>query len=118
VAIDSGYIDIENIESRLCELPIVSSAQILVSVKRADDFIDLAERGLFVFDWMDISRTDPSALHVYELVATPNNPISEISLLSDPDLLGLARVLSLDEVCFSSQRVVNIPSYVNCIEVG
>jgi hypothetical protein len=118
VVIDCEYIDIDNIEGRLCELPIVSGAKLLVSVKRPDDFIDLAERGLFVFDWTDIARTDLSASRVYELVAMPDNPISEISLLSDPDLSGLARVLSLDEVRFSSQRVVNISSYVNCIEVG
>lgn len=116
MVIDSGYIDIENIEGRICDIPVISDAKLLVSVKRPDDFIDLAERGFFVFDWSDIARPDLSALRAYELVAMPSNPIYEISLLSDPDLSGLARALSLDEVCFSSQRVVNISSYVNCIE--
>ncbi|WP_175874368.1 hypothetical protein [Burkholderia sp. BCC0397] len=100
VVIDYEYIDIDNIEGRLCELPIVSGAKLLVSVKRPDDFIDLAERGLFVFDWADIARTDLSASRVYELVAMPNNPISEISLLSDPDLSGLARFCRLMRYVF------------------
>lgn len=118
VTFDFEYINIEDIEGRLCELPLVSRAQLLVSVKRPDDFVDLAERGLFVFDWADIVRSEQSALCAYELVAIPTNPISEISLLSTPDLVELAKAVFLDEMDFSSQKVVNISSCVNCVEAG
>ncbi|WP_175958541.1 hypothetical protein [Burkholderia sp. BCC0405] len=118
VTFDFERINIDDIEGRLCELPIVSRAQLLVSVKRPDDFVDLAERGLFVFDWTDIERSEQSALRAYELVAIPTNPISDISLLYAPDLAELAKAVSLEEMNFSSQKVVDISSYVSCIEAG
>ena len=34
-------------------IPNVPVARLLVSVKRPDGFIDLAERGAFVYDWTD-----------------------------------------------------------------
>jgi hypothetical protein len=37
---------VENIEKSICDLPNDSTARLLVSIKRPDDFIDLAERGV------------------------------------------------------------------------
>lgn len=113
--LDYGNISIEDVEGRICVLPIVSNAQLLVSVKRPDDFVDLAERGFFVFDWTDVGRSEKLALHAYELVAVPNLPISADSLSQDLDLAELAKDVSLPEVVFSAQKVLNISSYVNCI---
>jgi len=63
-ALSSVHMPVEDIESRLFQLPPVSQVRLLVSVKRPDDFIDLAERGAFVYDWPDINRTAREALRV------------------------------------------------------
>lgn len=115
-ALDSVYMPIEDIEGRLCQLPPVSQAQLLVSVKRPDDFIDLAERGVFVYDWTDINRTTRDALRVYEPVAVPTKPITASSLPSD--LAGLAKVLMLANVVFAAGESVDIRAHLSCEGTG
>ncbi len=114
-ALDSAYMPIEDIEGQLCQLPPVSQAQLLVSVKRPDDYIDLAERGVFVYDWTDINRTANEALRVYEPVAVPTKPITASSLPSD--LAALAKVLRLADVVFAVGGVVDIRAHLSCAEV-
>jgi hypothetical protein len=48
-----GLLAVEDIETRLALLPRVSAAGLLVQIKRPDDFVAMAERGLFVYDWSD-----------------------------------------------------------------
>lgn len=113
-ALDSAYMPIEDIEGQLCRLPPVSQAQLLVSVKHPGDYIDLAERGVFVYDWTDINRTASEALRVYELVAVPTKPITASLLPSD--LAALAKVLRLADVVFAVGEVVDIRAYWSCTE--
>ncbi len=105
---------VEDIEGRLCQLPPVSQVQLLVSVKRPDDFIDLAERGVFVYDWTDINRTAREALRVYEPVAVPTMPITASSLPSD--LAALAKVLRLADVVFAASGTVDVRAHLSCAE--
>lgn len=102
----SVHTPVEDIESRLCQLPAVSQVQLLVSVKRPDDFIDLAERGIFVYDWTDITRTALEALQVYEPVAVPTKPISVSALPFD--LAALAKIMKLTDVVFASHNAVDV----------
>lgn len=113
-AFNPACVPVEDIEGRLCQLPPVSQARLLVSVKRPDDFIDLAERGLFVYDWTDISRITREALQVYEPVAIPTMPITTASLPSD--LATLAKVLRLDCLAFADGGCVDIRSHLSCAE--
>jgi hypothetical protein len=113
-ALDSVYMPVADIEGRLCQLPSVSQAQLLVSVKRPDDFIDLAERGVFVYDWTDINRTAREVLRVYEPVAVPTKPITASSL--PDDLAALAKVLTLPDVVFASGEAVDIRAHFRCAE--
>ncbi|MBB6580644.1 hypothetical protein [Ralstonia solanacearum] len=115
-ALKSVYIPVEDIEGQLCLLPIIAQAELLVSVKRPDDFIDLAERGVFVYDWTDINRTARDALRVYEPVAVPTRPIMTNSL--PDDLSALAKVLELADVVFSTKTAVDIRALVSCAEAG
>ncbi|MHA6832588.1 hypothetical protein [Ralstonia pseudosolanacearum] len=115
-ALKSVYMPVEDIEGQLCLLPIISQAELLVSVKRPDDFIDLAERGVFVYDWTDINRTARDALRVYEPVAVPTRPITTNSL--PDDLAALAKVLELADVVFSTKTAVDIRAQVSCAEAG
>lgn len=81
-ALNSIIVPIEDVAGRVNELPSMSQAQLLVSVKRPDDFVDLAERGMFLYDWTDIHRRAREALRVYEPVAAPTKPITISSLPS------------------------------------
>lgn len=110
--LDSAYMPIEEIEERLCQLPAVSSAQLLVTVKRPDSFIDLAERGIFVYDWTDIHRI--KALNLYEPVAVPTGPIN-MDVLPD-DLVAVARAVRLDGVEFEARKSLDIRSLISCVE--
>ena len=113
-ALSSAYMPVEDIEGRLCQLPPVSQVQLLVSVKRPDDFIDLAERGVFVYDWTDINRTAREALRVYEPVAVPTKPITASSLPSD--LAALAKVLRLADVVFAGSGAVDVRAHLSCAQ--
>ena len=64
---------VEDIERLVCQMPIVSTVHMLVTLKRPDSFIELAERGIFVYDWTDVHRTQSKAIHVYEPVAAPTS---------------------------------------------
>ncbi len=88
--LEQSLLWIEDMELEVLGLPKVSDAELLVSVPRPDSFIALAERGLFVFDWADVSRTAGELSNSYELVASPcGGGISELDL---PERLrGLAR---------------------------
>ena len=112
-AFDSGLIELEDIEGRLCQLPLTSHAQLLVSVKRPDDFIDLAERGFFVYDWTDVSRTTQEELRVYELVAVPTQPLNVGSL--PPDLATVATVLRLSDLVFAAGSAVDVRAHLRCV---
>jgi hypothetical protein len=100
-ALESVDVPVEEVESLLCEMPKVSQAKLLVSVKRPDDLIDLAERGVFVYDWTDVHRTARDAVGAYEQVAAPANPIQQDRL---PDsLAALAKAVKFADVRFADQ---------------
>lgn len=113
-ALSSVHPPIEDIEGQLCQLPAVSRVRLLVSVKRPDDFINLAERGVFVYDWTDINRTAREALRVYEPVAVPTKPITASSLPSE--LRALAKVLRLADVVFAASEAVDVRAHLSCAE--
>lgn len=111
-ALDSAYVSVEDIEGQLCQFPTVSQVQLLVSVKRPDDFIDLAARGMFVYDWTDINRKAHEALGVYEPVAVPIAPITIASLPSD--LAALAKALRMADVVFAGGAAVDVRRQLRC----
>jgi len=113
-ALRSVYLSVEDIESQLVYLPSISQTELLVSVPRPDDFIALAERGLFVYDWTDIHRTAGAQLRVYEPVAVPTQPLSASSLPAD--LAILAKALRLAGVAFAATAVVDIRAHLSCVE--
>lgn len=114
-ALNCAHIAVEDIESRLCELPQVSQAQLLVSVQRPDDLIDLAERGIYVYDWTDIQRTQSEYLGVYKLVAIPTKPITASSMPAD--LATIAQDVQLADVLFAMSNTVDIRAHLSCVEI-
>ena len=56
-------------------LPVATQAQMLVELKRPDDYIAFAERGLFSYDWTDFHRRSVDHVHRYEMQSRPLVPV-------------------------------------------
>ncbi|MGJ4962368.1 hypothetical protein [Bradyrhizobium sp. HKCCYLRH3061] len=112
-ALNVNHTPIEDIEQHLLRLPIVSSARLLVRVPRPDSFIDLAERGLFVYDWTDVHRSIANAKRMYELVAVPASALlpdrlsGELHILADP--------VQLPDIRFGNAAWLDIQSMMTCV---
>jgi hypothetical protein len=105
---------IEDIEELICNLPNASTALLLVSIKRSDDFVDLAERGVFVYDWSDVHRTARESIHAYELVATPVSPIT-VKMLP-VKLASVAIALKFVDIAFADGQPLDIRTHMKCGE--
>jgi len=116
VVLASNEPAIEDLEGMVCELPKTSTARLLVSVKRPDDFIEMAERGFFVYDWSDVHRTANDSVNAYKPVAIPMKPRALDSLQGK---LGEALAgVKFYEVSFSAETLLNVCAYTPCREAG
>ena len=111
-ALKVDRLPVEDIEGSIGGMLRVSEACLLVEIKRPDDFIAFADRGLFVYDWTDVHRTSRQAVHAYEAVATPTKPISLDRLPSD--LAGVARALRFVDVSFADSTRLDVCAYMPC----
>ena len=101
---------VEQSEILVCSSPRTTTARLLISVPRPDSFVDLAERGLFVYDWHEYGRSTG----VYEVVATPNDPVCFGSLTGE--LAKISQVVTFGSVSFMDARVVDVRAYAQCSE--
>ncbi|MFI4954839.1 MAG: hypothetical protein ACHP9Y_02890 [Gammaproteobacteria bacterium] len=112
-ALTSSLINVEDVEEAVCQMPKVSQAHLLVQMKRPDDFVDMAERGFFVYDWRDIHRTTGESSNRYELIATPLNPISYDVLPAS--LAQLVAGIRFSDLAFVDNRVLDIYTQFECL---
>lgn len=103
-ALRCSVIRIENVETALLALPKIASAELRVSVPRPDGFVELAERGLFVYDWTDIHRKRKDYIHAYELVAVPIGAALQLCQLPS-GLSEVARRATLEDNRFGEQKI-------------
>lgn len=113
LTLDPERISIEYIEGRIYELPVVSKARLVVTLKRPDDFVDFAQRGLFAFDWTDVHRTRSEAIYAYEQIAVPETPIKVVDL--PPEMAALVIGIALD-IAFESASHVDVTGQLDCRE--
>ena len=52
-----------------------SAFELLAAYPQPDDFVEMARRGLFAYDWSDARRVDQDRIEGYELVACPDRPL-------------------------------------------
>jgi hypothetical protein len=107
----SHRLSVGEIEGRLGELPSVTSALLLVPLKRPDDFMELARRGFFAYDWTDVHRTSSEALHAYEQIAIPETPISAVELPAE--IAALLEGITLN-VSFAQVTKIDVTKYLDC----
>lgn len=112
--LQSGHAVAEAVEPDLSTLPRTSAARLLASIPRPDDFIALAERGFFVYDWCDVHRTAGESTHVYECVAAPIVPTS-VDVLPDA-VAQLSAVVTLNSVSFANAMAIDVRALTVCSE--
>ncbi|WP_363796411.1 hypothetical protein ABU614_13530 [Lysobacter firmicutimachus] len=105
---DDGLPDCD-LEAEILRLPVASKALLHVQVPRPDDFIAMAERGFFVYDWRDVNRTATEASNCYELVASPTQAVSWSFLDVSLSRLGAVQLVEYDfsnakKLCLKSIR--------------
>jgi hypothetical protein len=84
----------------------------LVAIKRPDDFIELAARGVFVYDWRDVHRIRSECCNAYEPVAVPLTPIT-VDRLAD-DLAGMAKSLLFTDLVFADGQPLDVCKHIDC----
>lgn len=105
-------VQLEDVEMAICDLDVTTGAQMLVAIPRPDDFIDMARRGFYVFDWQDVNRIGRDQTRVYEKVAVPTSPIKLESL---PNALRcLAERTKITSLLFAEESKVDAQVLFEC----
>lgn len=106
-------VSMEDFGSLVYTLPVVSDVQLLVSVNRPDDFIDLSSRGFYVYDWTDCHRTYSNKINSYEKVSIPKIPITENELFGD--IATLAHNSKINNIQFSTDSFLKVDNFFQCM---
>ena len=111
--LDGEGVQLEDVETLVCNLSHVSQARMLVTMKKPDDFIELASRGVFVYDWQDIHRTSKLSTRTYEPVAIPLTPITVEGLTGN--LANKVKTLVFANVAFADGEPLTVSKHTNCL---
>ena len=114
IALTQVHSESTNVERLVQDMDEIGEAHLLVTVPIPDDFIDLARRGFFVFDWTDIHRTNRQKIDRYELVAVPNEP-GKLGALP-PELALLVQPVKFAGITFSNSSRLDAREYFNSVE--
>jgi hypothetical protein len=111
--LNTNLLSIDSTECELDGLPFVSEADLLEEYDRPGDFIDLAKRGIFAYDWSDVHSTMRVELRAYQLIAAPTKPVSIESLPAKfIDVLTRTRLQRVD---FAGCRLLDVREYYDCL---
>jgi hypothetical protein len=92
------------IEDLLLELRRTSVSSLYIPYKRPDDYVAMAERGLYAFDWTDAHRVSSAERNVYKLVAEPSQPLNVAQLPDSLRRLGRATKIQGEGAHFPQAR--------------
>ncbi len=77
-------------------------------------FIEIAQRGIYAFDWTDVHRVKRDEIEAYEIMATPKNPITAIEL--PPNLQKISELIVFKNLYFSDFTRIDPKKYFACID--
>jgi hypothetical protein len=106
---------LNEVEERILKLSKASDIDLRIRMPQPDRFVALAERGVFVYDWSDIHRTE-AYIDEYELMALPYRPLT-LEQLPD-DLADAARSARFANVAFASAWRVDVRAHMICREIA
>jgi hypothetical protein len=93
-------------------LPILGKCELLVSLPNPSDFVGLAERGLFGYDWQDVARISGRS-RCYEIVSRPLRPIHYQEL--SPELQQLATLVRFETLSFAASDSICVSRLFECV---
>lgn len=114
-ALQNNIFLLENIEQLILELHENSEALLHVDLPRPDDYLALAKRGLYVYDWSDIHEGFSNKRNAYELMATPSVPL-HVSSFDDSVFKNYLENIRLDLVEFKLSNIVDVKDKLECLE--
>jgi hypothetical protein len=103
---------VEDMEELIWTLPVTSAALVLPTVSEDADFVRMAERGVFVYDWTDVHRTLRNETHAYELVARPAKPVAAGTL--PEEVARIARIVTIGAISFGESEHLDVRTHVEC----
>ena len=106
---------LDDVERMILDLPKASDTDLRVRVPRPDSFVAMAERGLFVYDWSDVHRTE-QYIDEYELVALPYRPLTLDQL--PQSLSDAARAVRFSTLSFASAWRIDLRAHMTCREAS
>lgn len=109
-ALEPDY-PLADLETHLLALPKASDIELRVRLPQPDRFVALAERGLFLFDWSDVHRTE-AYIDEYELIAQPYRPLMLGQLPNG--LLDAARSIRFTGIAFAHAWRINVGAHMAC----
>lgn len=103
------------IEDVLLELPVIGLSDVNGSPYShpVESFVELGERGIFVFDWHDLHVPIKFRKGGYEKCASPSNPIYTGELVSP--LKELSNLIQFKELLFEEVYLVKPELYYDCL---
>ena len=112
VALRQGALPIAEIEPLILAMPRVSTAAVKVSAPDISSFVNFAECGLFVYDWVD-ERAVPSGFGAYVVDAVPDDPIGIEAI---GGVLATAVMPRFWKVRFAECEFVDVRTETRCRE--
>ncbi len=100
-------VDLRDVETLLMDLPVTGDVNLRVSVARPDDFLDMACRGLYVYDWNGSK---------YALVAEPEIAIKASDL--DNKLKDIVKHAVFDSIEFPKWDTISVGSMMETVQPG
>jgi hypothetical protein len=103
----------DGVEALTRALPVVSDSEILMSLPNPTDFMEIARRGIYGFDWQDATRISGRS-GSYEIVSRPRSPLRLAQL--PPALLRLVELVRFDGFRFSDSHTIDVASFLETVE--
>lgn len=103
-----------DIEEMALNLPESSSVGFCASVKNPYSYLQLAKRGLYVYDWNDVHRSIRDHTNQYERVAEPTHPMTVSDL---PETLSsVATDVVFSGKSFACSDQLDVRAHFHCRE--
>jgi hypothetical protein len=113
LALEVQFPDSAHLEAAFAALPERSATRTFGAPGDLGAYIELAERGLFVYDWQDAHRPVREETGAYELVAAPTTPSRAAEL---PPLLRVAALsMRLPKLRFEQTPLVDVRRHAACV---
>ena len=98
---------------KLLSLPVIGSGRMLQPYANPERFLQLAERGAYVYDWTDVHKAEAARTRSYELVCAPS--VSRASNDLPDEMKLIAADASLAGVNFPEQPLLDIRLLLDCV---